>query len=37
MFIESGTYSIFHDELRRVSPQKLRPNRETSAFSGTTA
>jgi hypothetical protein len=37
MFIESPTYNILRDELRRVSPQKMRPNREKGEFSGTTA
>jgi len=32
MFNESQTYSIFRDELRRVSPQKMRLNRERIEF-----
>ena len=34
MFDESRTYSIFHDELHRVSPQKLRPKRVANTSSG---
>jgi hypothetical protein len=36
MFIESPTYNIFRDELRRVSPQKFRPNWEMNEYSGAT-